>query len=98
MGTKELTKQKTTTPTTTQKYLVKCIVKSTYATTIRENLPIIYDKVEASVVWLAARYKVEDIELVGDKPSNWNAAFGIEEPKLTIEEIVIPDALVAVTV
>ena len=44
-----------------------------------EGLPMISDKTERAVEWLAAQgFKPKDIELVGEKPANWDAVFEIE--------------------
>lgn len=49
----------------------------TSATIFRnDGLPAITDKTEQTVTWLAANgFKVNEIELIGEKPSNWDAVF-----------------------
>jgi hypothetical protein len=43
------------------------------------KLPDIYDKTPNAVEWLKANgYAVKDIELIGDKPANWDSVFEIE--------------------
>jgi len=50
------------------------------STIVREDrMPQIMDKTEKTVEWLKAKgYEVKDIELIGDKPANWNSVFEIE--------------------
>jgi len=44
------------------------------------GLPFIEDKALETVLWLAQKgYNPEEIEVLGEKPSNWEAAFKITE-------------------
>jgi len=46
-----------------------------------EGLPMIGDRTDKAVEWLAAQgFKPNDIELVGEKPANWDAVFEIAPP------------------
>ena len=47
------------------------------ATIIRpDGFPQITDKTQDAVKWLAAKsYKPEEIEIIGEKPSNWDEVF-----------------------
>jgi len=47
------------------------------STVVRLNgMPMITDKTDKSVVWLAANgFKAEQIEIIGEKPANWDAVF-----------------------
>jgi len=52
-----------------------------------EGLPMIGDKTERAVEWLAAQgFKPNDIELVGEKPANWDAVFEIAPPAPPVEK------------
>jgi hypothetical protein len=53
----------------------------------RENLPTISDRTERAVEWLKAQgYKPVEIELIGEKPANWDAVFD-ENP---VAPVVVP--------
>ena len=64
------------------KFKVKLKVHSqTSSTIIRPDLPMITDKTVDAVKWLADKgYKEEEIEIAGEKPSNWDVVFKPEEP------------------
>ena len=51
--------------------------------------PTITDKTEKAVVWLKANgYKVTDVELIGEKPVNWDTVWEIApvEPVVVVPE------------
>jgi len=51
--------------------------------------PTITDKTEKAVAWLKAKgYKVSDIELIGEKPVNWDTVWEIApvEPVVVVPE------------
>lgn len=51
------------------------------------GLPMISDRTEAAVEWLKAQgYKPAEIELIGEKPANWDAVFD-ENP---VAPVVVP--------
>jgi len=55
-----------------------------------EGYPYIEDKSTESVVWLERNgYKPAEIEVIGDKPSNWDAVFN---PAPVIPEVVAETA------
>jgi ABC-type sugar transport system substrate-binding protein len=56
------------------------------ATIIRnEGLPMITDRTEKTVTWLAANgFQAGEIEILGEKPSNWDEVF----PPATVEELL----------
>jgi hypothetical protein len=67
---------KKTEPVAVKTTKVKIVFQGSSATVIRDNLPSIMDKAENSVEWLAKKgYKIEEIEVVGDKPSCWDVIF-----------------------
>jgi hypothetical protein len=46
------------------------------STVIRRDLPFIIDKTDKSVAWLVAQgFKESEIEIIGEKPANWDAIF-----------------------
>jgi len=50
------------------------------------GLPFISDRTDKAVEWLKAKgYKVTDVELIGEKPSNWDTVFEIA-PEVSVEE------------
>jgi hypothetical protein len=45
----------------------------------RKDLPAIIDKTDNLIQWLVANnYKAADIDIIGEKPASWDAAFGIK--------------------
>ena len=51
------------------------------------GLPFISDRTEKTVEWLKAKgYKVSDIELIGEKPSNWDTVW-----EITPADPVVPE-------
>jgi hypothetical protein len=70
-------------------------VKSHGKSTIyREGgLPWLIDRTEKSVEWLKAQgYKPAEIELVGEKPSNWDAVFD-ENPVAPVAKPISGDGI-----
>jgi hypothetical protein len=66
--------EKDATPKKTFKVSIE--IKGESSTIIRENLPFICDKTDKSLEWLASKgYKEEEIEVIGNKPSNWTEFF-----------------------
>lgn len=46
-----------------------------------EDLPMITDKTDKAVLWLVAKgFKADEIEVIGEKPKNWNEAFEVVVP------------------
>jgi len=61
----------------TSKFKVQIRVSSDgTSTVIRKELPFIVDKTDKSVAWLVAQgFKESEIEIIGEKPANWDALF-----------------------
>jgi hypothetical protein len=77
-GTKAITKAPKV-EAVSKKFKVTLQVKNGYSTIVREGLPRIDDNTEQAVEWLAKKeYKLEDIELIGEKPSNWDSVFNLQ--------------------
>jgi hypothetical protein len=56
-----------------------------------DGMPQIIDKTEKNVEWLAAKgFKPVDIELVGEKPANWDTVFEIAP---VVDPVVVPAAV-----
>jgi hypothetical protein len=74
------------------KKIEKKVVKKVYAATIqfypdgtstiiRPNMPMLIDKTDKAVSWLKDNgFKVEDIEVIGDKPSCWDIVYPAPVP------------------
>jgi hypothetical protein len=66
-------------------------VSTSSAVIYRDNLPDIIDNREAAVRWLAEKgFKAEEIEIIGEKPANWDVVF---PPPAAPEAIPIAEAL-----
>ena len=58
------------------KFKVCLCTDSSSAKIYRPNMPYIIDNKEAAVRWLAEKgFKAEEIEVVGEKPVNWDTVF-----------------------
>ena len=56
-----------------------------------ENLPFFSDRIETSIDWLVKNgFKVEEIEVIGDKPEYWNKTFAPDP----VPEEVAPEAAI----
>jgi hypothetical protein len=63
-------------PVVKKVFKVRLEVTEGHATIIRPNMPMIYDSPENAAAWISANgFKAEDIEVIGDKPSNWNTFY-----------------------
>ena len=52
----------------------------------RDNMPDIIDNKEAAVRWLAEKgFKAEEIEVMGEKPANWDTVFS---PSVVLAEVL----------
>ena len=60
------------------------------------GLPFISDRTDKAVEWLKAKgYKVTDVELIGEKPSNWDTVFEIApaDPVVPEEQPTLVDPI-----
>lgn len=70
-----MSKEKTVIETSKFKVQIRVSTDGT-STVIRRDLPFIIDKTDKSVAWLVAHgFKESDIEIIGEKPANWDAIF-----------------------
>jgi hypothetical protein len=92
MNNKVETKLKTEKPKT-EKPKIRFQVNAGGSSIIYRNdgLPFIIDKTNNAIKWIADKgYKEKEIEIIGEKPAEWDAIFSPPPPVIAPEPIVAP--------